>query len=303
MTIRYKCEDCGSSLKIKDELAGTAGKCPKCKKKFTIPEPGDSDDSADVGKPEISEEDAIFGKGFFELKEPTSTRPKFTMPTFDDDDDDDDDLPADRPRTDSPVDRPRSVAPVAAVRAQMTENAASIAGSLLGTTGKKNAREDVVEDEGPQYDFSAITYLITRRILPIVVGGTILTYGLFHLFSGMMSDARKLPKLAEVTGTVMLDGKPVYAELTFNPAADPLEQVSEDVVKGSNSIAWTNEGDGTFTAMYTNEIVGAVLGRHMVTISLPRNGISDQREIEVKERDNPPLKFELKSPQAVPVGP
>ena len=32
MTIRYTCGSCGSVLKIKDQLAGTPGKCPKCKK-------------------------------------------------------------------------------------------------------------------------------------------------------------------------------------------------------------------------------------------------------------------------------
>ena len=37
MTIRVECE-CGVTLKIKDELAGKPGKCPKCKAKFTIPE-------------------------------------------------------------------------------------------------------------------------------------------------------------------------------------------------------------------------------------------------------------------------
>lgn len=37
MSIRYKCDKCGSTLNIKDELAGTAGKCPKCKTAFTVP--------------------------------------------------------------------------------------------------------------------------------------------------------------------------------------------------------------------------------------------------------------------------
>lgn len=36
MTIRHKCEGCGSVLKIKDELAGKPGKCPKCKAKFIV---------------------------------------------------------------------------------------------------------------------------------------------------------------------------------------------------------------------------------------------------------------------------
>ena len=44
MTIRYKCPECESVLKIKDDLAGTDGKCPKCKAKFVVPEPeGDAE--------------------------------------------------------------------------------------------------------------------------------------------------------------------------------------------------------------------------------------------------------------------
>lgn len=37
MTIRYKCEECGSVLNIKDEKAGTQGRCPKCKAEFLVP--------------------------------------------------------------------------------------------------------------------------------------------------------------------------------------------------------------------------------------------------------------------------
>ncbi len=37
MTIRFTCAECASVLKIKDELAGTAARCPKCKTKFVVP--------------------------------------------------------------------------------------------------------------------------------------------------------------------------------------------------------------------------------------------------------------------------
>lgn len=37
MTIRFTCTQCGSVLKIKDELAGTNGRCPKCKSAFVVP--------------------------------------------------------------------------------------------------------------------------------------------------------------------------------------------------------------------------------------------------------------------------
>ena len=37
MAIRVVCEHCGSAMKIKDELAGRKGNCPKCKAEFQIP--------------------------------------------------------------------------------------------------------------------------------------------------------------------------------------------------------------------------------------------------------------------------
>ncbi len=51
MTIRYTCTGCESVLKIKDEKAGTKGKCPKCKTEFLVPQPsadGDSDAAEEV---------------------------------------------------------------------------------------------------------------------------------------------------------------------------------------------------------------------------------------------------------------
>lgn len=38
MSIRYECEHCGSVLKIKADLSGKPGKCPKCKTAFTVPD-------------------------------------------------------------------------------------------------------------------------------------------------------------------------------------------------------------------------------------------------------------------------
>ena len=38
MTIRFTCGECSSVLKINDDLAGTTGRCPKCKTKFTVPQ-------------------------------------------------------------------------------------------------------------------------------------------------------------------------------------------------------------------------------------------------------------------------
>ena len=51
MTIRFTCPECGVPMKIKDELAGKSGKCPKCKAAFVVP-------SADIPEDETLAEDA-----------------------------------------------------------------------------------------------------------------------------------------------------------------------------------------------------------------------------------------------------
>ncbi len=57
MSIRYECEECGSVLKIKDDLAGKPGKCPKCKTPFTVPAAdGDSASSGEIIATESSED-------------------------------------------------------------------------------------------------------------------------------------------------------------------------------------------------------------------------------------------------------
>ncbi|MCA9048635.1 MAG: hypothetical protein KDA89_07890, partial [Planctomycetaceae bacterium] len=45
MVIRYTCEKCSAVLKINDDLAGSKGKCPKCKTTFVIPAPETDEDS------------------------------------------------------------------------------------------------------------------------------------------------------------------------------------------------------------------------------------------------------------------
>jgi hypothetical protein len=42
MTIRVTCEKCGAGMKVKDELAGTKGHCPKCKTAFLVPKDAES---------------------------------------------------------------------------------------------------------------------------------------------------------------------------------------------------------------------------------------------------------------------
>lgn len=56
MSIRYECEQCGSVLKIKEDLAGKPGKCPKCKTPFTVPAAAeDSETSGEEPAGDLSE--------------------------------------------------------------------------------------------------------------------------------------------------------------------------------------------------------------------------------------------------------
>jgi DNA-directed RNA polymerase subunit RPC12/RpoP len=64
MTIRYKCDECGSVLNIKDEKAGTTGRCPKCKAEFLVPAPDaagphDDDELADEAPEAPAEKPAV----------------------------------------------------------------------------------------------------------------------------------------------------------------------------------------------------------------------------------------------------
>lgn len=62
MTIRYTCTGCESVLKIKDEKAGTKGKCPKCKLEFLVPNPDGAEEEVDAALaalPESEPEESV----------------------------------------------------------------------------------------------------------------------------------------------------------------------------------------------------------------------------------------------------
>ena len=152
MTIRCECDHCGASLKVKDKLAGTEEKCPKCQEKILIPD-APSDDSEETllggddpksSKPdapkksaEEEEEDAIFGDDFFSLKEP-EPRPRYVPPVITDDDEEEEEpAPAKKGKSNSTENEA-----CAAVESGTGVNAASIASSLLSKSGKRNRPED-----------------------------------------------------------------------------------------------------------------------------------------------------------------
>lgn len=74
MTIRVTCDECGSVLKIKDELAGTDGKCPKCKTRFVVPQLT-ADDSSGGAASEGAAESTAGASALSAAEEPAPPTP------------------------------------------------------------------------------------------------------------------------------------------------------------------------------------------------------------------------------------
>ncbi|MCA9074852.1 MAG: DUF4328 domain-containing protein [Planctomycetaceae bacterium] len=72
MAIAFSCEHCGAKLRVKDEKAGLAGKCPKCSKRICVP---DADDPFGQlgGLSDLSEGEAYSSD---DVPEPSPTAPK-----------------------------------------------------------------------------------------------------------------------------------------------------------------------------------------------------------------------------------
>lgn len=279
MTIRCECGQCGASLKVKDKLAGTEGKCPKCGEKLQIPN-ASSDDSEDAvlgddsthPQPDApkksaqeAEEDAIFGDDFFSMEE-ASPRPRYVAPVTTSDNDD---PPAPRKKKEPAATETEVGAEEvgAEIASGSGANAASIASSLLSKTGKRNRPDDFKDPGVPEeesYDYSEVNYLLLNRILPAVGAAVILFSFFYWMFSGMFADEDTLPELAELRGRVTNNGEGVVAQLIFLPEVGP--GGSGGGVSGSSSVALSN-ADGTYEVFYKEDITGLVIGDHEVRIN------------------------------------
>ncbi|QDT66509.1 transthyretin-like family protein [Calycomorphotria hydatis] len=107
---------------------------------------------------------------------------------------------------------------------------------------------------------------------------------------GCWSDSN-LPELAEVTGTVLLDGEPVpNARLQFLPA------------EGRPSYGKTDE-DGQFRLRYNLREDGAVLGNHRVEITTEDLIEDAETEKSIKVPERIPKKYNVNSELVMEVAP
>jgi hypothetical protein len=304
MSIRFKCAECGSSMKIKDELAGTTGKCPKCKTEFVVP-------AADEKEPvEVSASAATEEKSGIEDPEDEFQRilmgdsPRETNPrrravdsdAFLTSDSADDHSQADPPSTES------ESAPVAEGTGGKPKgrSTAEISAMLMKNTAeptmKKTGRafgEASNDKEAGRAKINAETRAYYVKMIGLgAVGVVVLAGGLYWLSSNMMGGV-KYPPLARVSGTVTLDGKPIVGgQVSFLPMQEGLNAPS----KGGGSAARTDQ-KGHYVLYYVQDVPGAVIGKHFVQVSAqseiglemvpPKYNTSSELVLEVKPGSNP----------------
>jgi hypothetical protein len=277
MTIRYSCTSCGSVLKIKDELAGTPGKCPKCKSEFTVPQaaevaaPVAAAKSPPAAAPPAGPEDEDFDPVAFLMADGgqrTQTAPHAVPPP-----------PAAAPK--------RNPVPPAARRPDADERppaprrdaagpttAAETADAMLRTNASANAKELLtrtmeesrvraaqmpVEDQGePRVDYQQLGRDLLFRGAPIIVGAIVVVVSAYWLGNYMSGGGRKLPDLARVSGTVTKGGAPLAGASVYFTPMD---------VKAKTAFGMTDE-NGAYTLIYDEDARGAVVGKNRVEVSL-----------------------------------
>lgn len=320
MSIRYECEECGSVLKIKDDLAGKPGKCPKCKTAFTVPAleeaTGSSGETAAVeseGKaeptlaaPKTGNANDDFDLDAFLLDDgksnPETTQARLSKQHDDDqqlgDEDDESgrhskgtgiqnadegfsirrgpDAPDSRlkqPAMSSSEDDEVDESPSSTRRPPGTNPnapASNIASDLLSMSAKKGkktpwnelASEKPTEDE---FDWEGFRREVLKKVVPIVVVGILLCWGLFRVVNSAMGPKTFVPPLGQVTGTLTINAQPlVGAEIWFYPEKDTI--IVDDKKHKVTASQGRTDAAGRYELTYVGELKGAVVGTCRVQI-------------------------------------
>jgi hypothetical protein len=304
MTIRYQCHSCGSKLNIKEELAGTAGKCPKCKTEFTVPgaSPAAPEKAAPVAAASASKErppaktkaaaksrtaaasgqDDFDPVAFLMDDEPSASTGSAAPPLSDDEipadlelEIGDDEPPRRRTRSRRRVkmdsDDELEIGSASESAGAMLSGASSGAARdlLTRTVEESRARASRIDEEEVREPSAAweIGREIAVRALPGILGVLVVAFLLYRGIDALMGSGMELPDLGQVSGTVMLDGKPLAgARVTFNPVKREIEVSETREIRVRPSTAITDE-NGYYELNYTQDIPGVAVGDHYVSIS------------------------------------
>jgi hypothetical protein len=289
MTIRYKCEECGAALNINDELAGTAGSCPRCQVEFTVPGaaaepaiakaaprpaklPGDPLSDDDIGDILNSPESRSASPGYgtasdegHDDAEEDEPRSRKKHARFDAEDLEDDEAAARRKQKkkgSKPTDEPKAD----------SAHSADIARHLMGRGDKLAVEEPEKKSkrpfggeerkrEGELTSIKDVVTYLTKVGWPFALGVAAFI-GLCVWIYISMQKTLNLPPLAPVSGRITVDGKPLNLAI--------VEFIPEDGVKNlglSASFGFTDK-DGNYSLTYAADVAGAYIGKHQVQIKL-----------------------------------
>lgn len=295
MTIRFQCSECDSVLKIKDELAGTDGKCPKCKTKFVVPA---VDEPVSEGKTEKSSPKETRSGKKKPSNEKAASKKKSKSPAKKSGGEDDFD-PAAFLMEDGPGPKASaglresqggsgkstparsssggggSKARAASMSSASASPAAEPSDPQGNTTASANARDLLsksadesrvraasmpVEEKKPllNFDFSGFSQEL-KRFAPHIIG-TVAGVGLLFWFMNKGPNL-DLPNLGNVSGTVTVDGKPLVGiAVKFSPNEDVRENPDEGPKKIRPATGVTDE-NGYYTMYYLDGVKGAPVGK------------------------------------------
>ncbi len=288
MTIRYTCRECASVLKIKDEKAGTNGKCPKCKTEFVVPTPASEDDievevdgPATASSPDLPIDDDV-------------DMPIELTPEVADDPDFDplDVLSAPAPARPAPAalrstsfgaDKKPSVAELMrdfeagkkkdrktestpdAVRPSMAASTEQTAGSAANALSKAyqqkrdsaNAPKVSVKDVQAAEQRALLMEFIKKKAGPAIAAIVVVFYGYYWY---MFSESYKGLPLYSVTGRVISQSEPVEGlRVQFRPLAESIEDTR-------TSAEGMTAKDGSFRLVYEIPYEGAPEGKYEVVV-------------------------------------
>ena len=296
MTIRYKCKECDSVLKIRDELAGTKAKCPKCKTSFTIPEPSVAAEDVNTADESAAIEDPI------DMPRELTPLPDLSRKNAD---------TADGLTNESPSaaaeSKPEELKPSVAElmreheekqkkkkdkkkKGGLAEAAAAADIVTSGTAadaltrnydqkrGKASEAPPMTREERREAEQKEAMLRAAKRFSPILIAVAAAIYFMFSL-----AFREPLPDLEYVTGVVTISGAPAEGlEVVFAPVDADKGRDKKDSGQKNSSTAITDSA-GKFILMYNPDTEGAIPGKHRVSISTS-SGVLFNLDASLSER-------------------
>lgn len=292
MTIRYACVECSSVLKIRDELAGTNAKCPKCKTEFVIPAP----EGSPKKKPARGKKKALAAKAAALPKMPMVDMPIEVTPKVDPADTDLLEIARAAAETAATAATAAAAAPKPSIAELMREHeeskkkkkgatasrepseaasSSSLAGMVTSGSAADVLTRNYDQKRGQSSDAPPMTREERRaaeqkealrafvvKMWPVVAGVVV---GIVALFWYMTSEP--LPDLGYPRGVVTQNGQPMSNVLVEFIPMESKSTLDGKVVKTVCS-GYTDE-NGSYTIMYDLEqaVQGAVVGSHRIKIT------------------------------------